>query len=519
MYLKNKKVAVVGFSPRTGLELVKYLKKYGAQIIVSDSKSRNQLADLISQVDSQNIKFDLGGNSQLLLEAELILLSPGVPYDLKVLKKARSMGIETISEIEFAYRRCNAEIIAVTGTNGKTTTTDLLSSMLENLPGRNVMTAGNIGIPFISVVDDLKEGDLVILELSSFQLEAVEQFKADTAVYLNFSPDHLDRHKTVENYKNAKKKIFSNQGSRDRALINIDDSYLAQLGNELNAETFTVSSQSDSADVLIENKSITYRNKAGEKITLLDLTKVELPGIHNAENLAFASLTAYLNGQSLSKIQSAAENYTLKNHRMERVANKKNYLVIDDSKATNPSAALTALKSIDKDIILIAGGQDRNADFNELAAEIRKSVKKLLLIGETAEKIAKNLNSEVSNSLSINRKKSGSEISNNEKINEEKTNKDKSILNKNNFKKKNLKMKNQEKFNSEKISRGRADMLEEIKIFSSLEEAAAYGAEIMGKEQCLLLSPGCPSWDMFSSYKVRGEIFQKVVREKLIEAD
>lgn len=505
MYLKNKKIAVVGFSPRTGLELVKYLNKYGAQIIVSDSKSREELNDLITKIDTKNIRFDLGGNSELLLEAELILLSPGVPYDLEILQKARSMGIETISEIEFAYRRSQAEIVAVTGTNGKTTTTDILSSMLENLAGRKVLKAGNIGIPFISVVDDLNEGDLVILELSSFQLEAVDKFKADTAIYLNFSPDHLDRHKTAENYKNAKKKIFANQIETDRALINIDDSYLAQLKKEIKAETFTISSQNNSADVFIENDSIIYRNKEGEKITLLDLTKIELPGIHNAENLAFASLAAYLNGQSLSKIQSAAENYTLKNHRMEKVANKKNYLIIDDSKATNPSAALTALRSIDKEIILIAGGQDRNADFTQLTAEIRKSVKKLLLIGETAEKIAENFNEY----------KLASEIPNMEKINKEKSN----TKQKNKEKKTEDSLKNEEKLNLENNNKDAEFKLEDIKIFSSLEEAAVYGAEIMGEDQCLLLSPGCPSWDMFSSYKVRGDIFQKVVKETLIKAD
>ncbi|CCU79562.1 UDP-N-acetylmuramoylalanine--D-glutamate ligase [Halanaerobium saccharolyticum subsp. saccharolyticum DSM 6643] len=444
MSLEYKKIAVLGFSPRTGLEVVKYLLDFDVKIIVSDSKKREELEDLIAQIDSENIDFDLGCNGDKVLESELIILSPGVPYDLDVLKKARRKGIETISEIEFAFRQSKAEIIAITGTNGKTTTTELLAAMLSDLNGKKIRAAGNIGLPFISVIRDLKEGEKVILELSSFQLEAVKNFKAKIAIYLNYSPDHLDRHHNENNYKKAKKNIFSNQKSDDFAILNYDDSYLFNLKNELKAEVFGITSKNKQADLVIKDNFAYYKKE--DKI-LLDFNKINLPGAHNQKNAAFAALAAYLAGQKVEKIQSEAENYKLQSHRMEFVENPKNYLIIDDSKATNPDSTLKALQSIEKDIILIAGGQDRNADFSNLKEVIKNKVKTLILVGETSAKLE---------------------------------------------------------------SLFRASNLEIITV-ETMEAAAKLGAQKLNESNSLLLSPACPSWDMFNSYKERGEIFQKSV--------
>ena len=444
MSLEYKRIAVLGFSPRTGLEVVKYLLNFDVKIIVSDSKKREELKDLIAQVDSEKIDFDLGSNGDKVLESELIILSPGVPYDLEVLKKARKKGIETISEIEFAFRQSKAEIIAITGTNGKTTTTELLAAMLSDLNGKKIRAAGNIGLPFISVIRDLKEGEKVILELSSFQLEAVKNFKAKIAIYLNYSPDHLDRHHNENNYKKAKKNIFSNQKSDDFAILNYDDSYLFNLKNELKAEVIGITSKNKQADLVIKDNFAYYKK---ENKILLDFNKINLPGEHNQKNAAFAALAAYLAGQKVEKIQSEAENYKLQSHRMEFVENPKNYLIIDDSKATNPDSTLKALQSIEKDIILIAGGQDRNADFSNLKEVIKNKVKTLILVGETSAKL-------------------------------------------------------------ESLFRG--SNLEIITV-ETMEAAAKLGAQKLNESNSLLLSPACPSWDMFNSYKERGEIFQKSV--------
>ena len=448
MNLDYQKIAVFGFSPRTGMEVVKYLLKFDLEIIVADSKTEEELKKLTAEVESEKVEFDLGTEGKKILESELIILSPGVPYDLEVLKQARKKGIETISEIEFAFRQSEAEIIAVTGTNGKTTTTELLGEMLSDLDGKKVKTAGNIGIPFISIIDQLQPGEKVILELSSFQLEAVKDFKAKIALYLNYSPDHLDRHLTENNYKMAKKKIFSNQSEADYAILNIDDPYLIQLKEELKASVLGVSSKSENADLIIDQQQAYYKK---DEIRLLNFEKIDLPGEHNRKNASFAALAAYLTGQKLEKIQQAAENYRLQSHRMERVENKKSYLIIDDSKATNPDAALKALASIEQEIILVAGGQDRNADFSNLVPIIEKKVKTLILIGETADKIA---------SL----------------------------------------------FKDSKL---------EIKKVKTMEAAAQIGAERLTENTALLLSPACPSWDMYSSYKERGEDFQENILKKI----
>jgi UDP-N-acetylmuramoylalanine--D-glutamate ligase len=442
--LDYKKIGVLGFSPRTGLELVKYLLDFDLSIIVSDSKKREELKELIAQVDSEKIDFDLGCNGDKILESELIILSPGVPYDLEVLKEARKRGIETISEIEFAFRQSKADIIAVTGTNGKTTTTELLAAMLSDLNGKAIKAAGNIGLPFISIIKDLKKVDKVILELSSFQLEAVREFKAKIALYLNYSPDHLDRHHNENNYKKAKKNIFGNQNSDDFAILNYDDPYLFNLKEHLKAEVIGIASKNINADLVIDDNFAYYKK---DNIRLLDFNKINLPGAHNKKNAAFAALAAYLAGQKTEKIQQEAENYKLQSHRMEFVANFRDYLIIDDSKATNPDSTLKALASIEKNIILIAGGQDRNADFSKLTAVIKNKVQTLILIGETAKKI-------------------------------------------------------ESLFSKTKL---------EITKVETMEAAAQLGARKLNKDNVLLLSPACPSWDMFSSYKERGEIFKKNV--------
>lgn len=445
--LDYKKIAVLGFSPRTGLELVKYLLDFNLKIIISDSKGREELKDLINKIDHSNIEYDLGNkNSEKILESDLIILSPGVPYDLEILKKARKKGIETISEIEFAYRQSAAEIIAVTGTNGKTTTTELLAAMLSDLNGQKIKAAGNIGIPFISLVNSLKENEKVILELSSFQLEAVKDFKAKIAIYLNYSPDHLDRHHTEKNYRKAKKNVFLNQTVEDYAIINSDDSYLNTLKSKLKAKTLEISSNDKNADLIIKDKKAFYKNKI-----ILNFTNTNLPGDHNKKNAAFAALAAYLSGQTREKIQKAANNYQRQAHRMEAVDNKFNYTIINDSKATNPDSALKALESIDEEIILIAGGQDRNADFSVLKSIIEKKVKRLILLGECSDIIASML------------KNSDIEI---------------------------IKVKN-------------------------MEKAVEKALEKINRNRALLLSPACPSWDMYSSYKERGEKFKNSVRKLL----
>lgn len=454
MNLNHKKIGIFGLSPRTGLELIKYLSQFELQITAADAKNKEQLKELLKKIKSFNldkITFDLGSDGARLLETDLIILSPGVPYDLEILKKARQLGIETISEIEFAFRESEAKIIAVTGTNGKTTTSELLAEMLADFENKQIKAAGNIGIPFISIIDELEPQEPVVLELSSFQLEAVKEFKAEIALYLNYSPDHLDRHQTEKNYKRAKKNIFLNQTEADYALLNFDDPYLFKLQDELKAQVLGIARKNKRADLIINQNQAVYQK---ENLKLLDFSRIDLPGQHNRENMAFAALAAYLIGQKPEKIQQAAENYRLKPHRMEFIENKRNYTIINDSKSTNPDSAIKAVESIKEDLILIAGGQDRNADFSGFIKTVEKKVKTLILIGETAAQIA---------ALAAELEDEGLEII-------------------------------------------RAE---------SIEKAAAAALKRLNQDKVLLLSPGCPSWDMFRSYKERGSLFKKTVLEKI----
>lgn len=449
MNLENKTVSVFGFSPRTGLALVNYLMKFKLNLIIADAKSRQELESLLTQIDLSQIKLALNAEYDLVLTSDLIILSPGVPYDLDILTAARSQGIETISEIEFAYRQNNkAKLIAITGTNGKTTTTELVYKMLQNLPNRKVKLAGNIGIPYISIIEDLTENDIVVLELSSFQLEAVKYFRPELALYLNYSPDHLDRHHTEANYKQAKFKIFANQQQDDIAIIDLDDSYLASLREEITARQLTISNNAvQNADLILQDQQALYPDNQ----VLLDYTQIKLPGLHNQKNLAFAALAAYLMGQSRIVIQQVAANYKLQAHRMEQIANPKDYLIIDDSKATNPAAAIKALTSLPDQLVLIAGGQDRQADFTQFVEVVCQKAKAVFLIGETAAKLAKLL-------------------------------KDRQI---------------------------------ECSIYTEMEAAVKAALKQVDSASPLLLSPACPSWDSYPSYKARGLDFKNNVLKYL----
>ncbi|ADO76871.1 UDP-N-acetylmuramoyl-L-alanine--D-glutamate ligase [Halanaerobium praevalens] len=448
MRLDYQRIGVMGFSPRTGLEVIKYLSKFDLKIIVADQKDEEELLPLIKKLDNSKLEYDLGTKGTKILESELIILSPGVPYDLDILVQARKKGIETISEIEFAFRQSQAEIIAITGTNGKTTTTEMLAAMLADLEAENIKAAGNIGIPFISLIDQLKEKERVILELSSFQLEAVKDFKAKIALYLNYSPDHLDRHQTEKNYQAAKANIFKNQQPSDFAIIDLDDPYLSELKNKLEAKVLTISAKNEKADLIIQD-NIAYYQK--EKLKLLDLSKINLLGKHNQKNAAFAALAAYLAGQKPEKIQLAAQNYKLKAHRMEVIANKNNKLIINDSKATNPDSTLKAINSLEKDIILIAGGQDRKADFSVLKSEIEKKVKTLILLGENKKQLA---NIFLDSKLKI------------------------------------------------------------IEV-ETMKTAVTEALKHLDSNSVLLLSPASPSWDLYASYKERGNIFKENVLKNI----
>ncbi|MCF8008961.1 MAG: UDP-N-acetylmuramoyl-L-alanine--D-glutamate ligase, partial [Halanaerobiales bacterium] len=354
---KDKTVAVMGLSERTGLAVIEKMIELGADIIVSDIKEAKELKSELSVLRKyDDISYDLGGHTEQILKADMIVISPGVPHDLDILIKAEKEGIEVISEVELAYRLTEAKIIGVTGTNGKTTVTSLIGHILKNSLETKVRIGGNIGFPLISTVDGLTSKDWLVAELSSFQLEKIRKFRPNIAIMINFSPDHLDRHKTVKKYWNAKYNIFINQKKDDIVILNIDDKYIKDKLNNIKAKRYEISKKQVVENGIFYSQDHIYEVKDGKKVKVIKTSDIPLIGTHNILNTSIAVQTAKLFSIDNEIIKKYVKSYKAFAHRLEIIEDK-DYTIIDDSKATNPHATINALRSIEKPIVLILGGQ------------------------------------------------------------------------------------------------------------------------------------------------------------------
>ncbi|MCI4445377.1 MAG: UDP-N-acetylmuramoyl-L-alanine--D-glutamate ligase [Candidatus Aminicenantes bacterium] len=385
MELKNKKVTVVGFG-KTGKALCDFLLKKQAIITVNDKKPESQL-EKVDIYKAQGVNFETGGHRpEIFLTSDLIVLSPGVP-PLPEILEVRNKGIKVISEIELAYQFLEGKLIGITGSNGKSTTTTLTYLILKN-SGFKVHLAGNIGTPLISFVKRSRQDDLIITELSSFQLEFTENFRTDISVFLNISPNHLDWHKTLENYLQAKKKLFWHQLPGDIAIINRDDSNLWAWRKEKAIELYAFS-RKHSVPRGCYLKDSTLWLKLGEELPVIKTSDIKLRGVHNQENVMAAILASYLAGANLSAIKESVKNFQGLEHRLEEVRTIKGVLFVNDSKATTVDATIKAIQSFDQPIVLILGGRDKGGDFSPLRRALKAKVRKVLLIGEAREKIRK----------------------------------------------------------------------------------------------------------------------------------
>ncbi|HEK84777.1 MAG TPA: UDP-N-acetylmuramoyl-L-alanine--D-glutamate ligase, partial [Candidatus Aminicenantes bacterium] len=353
MELKNKKVIVVGFG-KTGMALCDFLLDQQAIITVNDKKPENQLAR-VDLYKSRGVNFETGGHSlELFKRADLIVLSPGVP-PLPEILEARNLGIKVISEIELAYQFLSGKIIGITGSNGKSTTTTLIYLILKN-EGRRVHLAGNIGTPLISFVKKSRPDHLIVTELSSFQLEFTENFRTNISVFLNITPNHLDWHKTFENYLQAKKKLFQHQLSTDITIINRDDPNLWAWRKEKPMELYAFS-RKHSVPRGCYLKDSTLWLKLGEELPVIKTADIKLRGVHNQENVMAAILTAYLAGARLSVIRKTIKSFRGLEHRLEEVRTINGVLFVNDSKATTVEATIKSIQSFEQPIILILGGR------------------------------------------------------------------------------------------------------------------------------------------------------------------
>lgn len=392
-FLRNKQVTVLGLA-RSGEAAASMLSKLGAHVLVSDLKSEEQLKDAVSRLANEHpqIRFRLGGHPDEIIDsAELVVKSPGVPIDIPVLRKARERGIPVIDEVELAYRVCRAPIIAITGTKGKSTTSTLLGRMLTRHRSGNVIVAGNIGKPITRYVLELTESDLLVLEVSSFQLEATVNFAPEVSVILNIKQDHFDRHSSIADYASAKYRIFANQTGDDYTVLNADDPLTLACANRTRAKVILFSSQQRlDKGIYVEGGEIVARY-GGSRIAVLKQDEIRIPGRHNRENAMAAVAASLIYGVDVGIIGDVLRDFPGLEHAIEFVDEVRGVRFINDSKSTNVISLKAALESLNGSVILIMGGRDKGNDYTPLNLLVKEKVSHLILIGESADKIQESI--------------------------------------------------------------------------------------------------------------------------------
>jgi UDP-N-acetylmuramoylalanine--D-glutamate ligase len=384
MEVRDKKVLIVGFE-RTGEALCRFLPARGARVLVTEKKAEADLAARIGPWKERGIRFEMGGHKlETFLDADFIIPSPGVP-PLPEIRAAREKGIPILSEIELAGRFLKGKIVAITGSNGKSTTTTLAHKILKEA-GLKARLAGNIGTPLISLVDKSRDDHIYVTEISSFQLEYTELFKADVAAFLNISQNHLDWHKSFEGYFEAKKKLFLRPGAGAAVILNRDDPLVWGLARETTATVYAFSRKKKPArGARLEDGWIVLRDGKPEK--LIRTSRIPLPGTHNQENVMAAALIGHLFGVPAAGIRASILTFRALEHRLEDVLTFRGVRFVNDSKATTVDATLKALASFDRRIVLVLGGRDKGGDFTLLRRVVRNKARGVILVGEAAGKI------------------------------------------------------------------------------------------------------------------------------------
>lgn len=386
---KGKKIAVIGLA-KSGASAALLLKKLGAQVWATDSGDSAGLRETKGLLEEKKIKVELGLHTREFIEGKgFAVISPGVAEDSQVLKWAAEYKVPVIGEIELGYICCKAPIVAVTGTNGKSTTVTLIGEILKN-GGKRAVVCGNIGNPFCGEIAGVKKNSVVVLEASSFQLESVKSFKPHVAVVLNISQNHFDRHPDLAAYISAKSRVLENQGKDDWAVLNYDDPLVRKLKAKTKAKTLFFSRKDKKAAAFFENGSVFIsRGRQAQKIC--SASELKIKGAHNIENALACLCVASIFGISPKKIKESLLAFKGLEHRFEHVSTVRGVEFINDSKGTTVLATIMALESCEKPVILIAGGHDKGSDFRKARHAVGAKVKKLILIGEAKEKIKDHL--------------------------------------------------------------------------------------------------------------------------------
>lgn len=447
--LYGKRVLVIGMA-RSGQAVARFLFNRGAKVTGTDYQAEELLGSGFERLKELPVSLITGGYPEVKAgDYDLVVVSPGVPGNVKPVKAALKYGIPIWSELELAGRFIHEPMIAVTGTNGKTTTTSLIGHIFEKA-GINVGVAGNIGIPLIQKVEQNVQVEYWIVEVSSFQLERIQRFRPQIAVFLNLTPDHLDRHGDSETYGLVKARIFANQNSGDFAVPNLDDPWLAAHMNNIPSQIYGFSSSRlPEQGIGVRDSNVIYTCKGKEEI-LCSVSDIRLPGPHNLENVLAASAASLLAGIDKEIVAKGLRSFPGVPHRLEEVRVLNGVRYINDSKGTNPEAVLKALDSFHEPVILIAGGRHKGSELGGLACKIKERVKALILLGEAAPLF------------------------------------------------------------HQAVQDVGYDRIWDV---SSLPAAVKLAHNIAIPGDIVLLSPGCASWDMFRDYEERGDLFRKEVKK------
>lgn len=448
MDLKGKKVLVFG-SGISGIAAANLLEKMEACPVVFDGNAELVAADIQKKLNNPQTEVILGELPEATKkELALVVLSPGVPTDLPLVNELRDAGVPIWGEVELAYENSRGDVLAVTGTNGKTTTTSLLGEIMKEAKD-SVFVVGNIGIPYTEVVEETKDNSVTVAEISSFQLETIDQFRPRVSSILNITPDHLNRHHTMEEYIRVKELITKNQTAEDTCVLNYEDEVLRKFGETLKCKVIFFSSVRKLEKGIYLNGETFEYNDGEKKISLCETTDLNILGRHNHENVMAAAAMAIAYGVSPEDIVTVLKRFTAVEHRIEFVEEVNGVAYYNDSKGTNPDAAIKGIQAMNRPTLLIGGGYDKQSTYDEWIDAFDGKVRYLVLIGQTKEKIAET---------------------------------------------------------------AKAHGFNDIVMKEDLAEAVAFCAENANEGDAVLLSPACASWGQFPNYEVRGRMFKDMVR-------
>lgn len=443
----NKKVLVFG-SGISGIGACQLLEAVGKEVVLYDGNTSLNPEEMTRQIgEGTKAQIVLGELSEDVIETlDLVVMSPGVPTDLPIVNKMREMGLPIWGEVELAYTYGKGDVLAITGTNGKTTTTALLGEIMKNYK-ESVFVVGNIGNPYTTEALNMREDSVAVAEVSSFQLETIHAFKPRVSAILNITPDHLNRHHTMENYIQAKEDIARNQTEDDTCVLNYEDEVTRKFGENLKAKVLYFSSQRKlEKGIYLEDGNIVYCVE--EPVVVCHVNELKLLGTHNYENVMAAVAMAAAYGVPMDIIRKTVKEFAGVAHRIEFVCEKNGVAYYNDSKGTNPDAAIKGIQAMNRPTLLIGGGYDKDSEYDEWIESFDGKVKYFVLLGQTREKIA---------------------------------------------------------------GTARKLGFENIIMAESLEEAVRTSAKLAEPGDAVLLSPACASWGMFKNYEERGDKFKSYV--------